>query len=114
MAIIKIEDLVNMLDDPNCLLNEEVKTLISSTTAKISHADDIQQLNTFSESMLTLFKKYVNSLTSDSLLCKSCQYWERHTGVVDSPNGHCFCHQLDTLGVDFCSYHTALPRSPKE
>lgn len=36
--------------------------------------------------------------------CKGCKYWQRHTGVVDSPNGHCFYLETCTNGNDFCSY----------
>lgn len=36
--------------------------------------------------------------------CKDCKHWQRHTGVVDSPNGHCFALETCTKGMDFCSY----------
>lgn len=36
--------------------------------------------------------------------CKDCKNWQRHTGVVDSPNGHCFALETCTNGMDFCSY----------
>jgi hypothetical protein len=36
--------------------------------------------------------------------CKDCQYWKRNVGLTDSPNGHCFEHDIDTNGRDFCSY----------
>lgn len=36
--------------------------------------------------------------------CKDCREWQRNVGFVDSPNGHCFCHDIDTNGHDFCSY----------
>lgn len=36
--------------------------------------------------------------------CKGCKHWQRHTGVVDSPNGHCFYLETCTNGNDFCSY----------
>ena len=35
---------------------------------------------------------------------KDCKHWQRHTGVVDSPNGHCFALETCTNGNDFCSY----------
>lgn len=38
------------------------------------------------------------------VLCKDCTRWSRNRGVVDSPNGHCFCHDIETNGYDFCSY----------
>jgi hypothetical protein len=36
--------------------------------------------------------------------CKDCVAWKRNVGIVDSPNGHCFEHDIDTNGQDFCSY----------
>ena len=36
--------------------------------------------------------------------CKDCQNWKRNVGITDSPNGHCFEHDIDTNGRDFCSY----------
>lgn len=36
--------------------------------------------------------------------CKDCKQWCRNVGIVDSPNGHCFYHDIDTNGYDFCSY----------
>lgn len=36
--------------------------------------------------------------------CKDCKEWCRNAGIVDSPNGHCFCHDIDTNQFDFCSY----------
>lgn len=39
--------------------------------------------------------------------CKDCDAWKRNVGIVDSPNGHCFEHDIDTNGQDFCSYGEA-------
>jgi hypothetical protein len=36
--------------------------------------------------------------------CKDCEHWCRNAGIADSPNGHCFCHDIETNGQDFCSY----------
>lgn len=36
--------------------------------------------------------------------CKDCEQWSRNSGFADSPNGHCFCHDIETNGHDFCSY----------
>ena len=36
--------------------------------------------------------------------CKDCKHWQRHTGVVDSPNGHCFAIETCKNEMDFCSY----------
>lgn len=36
--------------------------------------------------------------------CRDCDAWKRNVGIVDSPNGHCFEHDIDTNGQDFCSW----------
>lgn len=36
--------------------------------------------------------------------CKDCTDWRRNVGRVNSRNGHCFYHDTDTNGFDFCSY----------
>lgn len=36
--------------------------------------------------------------------CRGCDAWKRNVGIVDSPNGHCFEHDIDTNGQDFCSW----------
>ena len=36
--------------------------------------------------------------------CKDCDAWTRNVVIVDSQNGHCFEHDIDTNGQDFCSY----------
>ena len=36
--------------------------------------------------------------------CEDCKHWCRNAGIADSPNGHCFCHDIETNGHDFCSY----------
>lgn len=38
------------------------------------------------------------------VLCKDCKQWQRNCGRTDSPNGHCFLHDIDPNGNDFCSY----------
>lgn len=35
--------------------------------------------------------------------CKDCKQWRRNIGFTDSPNGHCFCIDMDTNQYDFCS-----------
>lgn len=44
---------------------------------------------------------------AEVVLCKDCDAWKRNVGIVDSPNGHCFEHDIDTNGQDFCSYGEA-------
>lgn len=38
-----------------------------------------------------------------NMRCKDCNAWKRNVGIADSPNGHCFEHDIDTNGQDFCS-----------
>jgi hypothetical protein len=41
---------------------------------------------------------------ADVVRCKDCKQWRRNIGLIDSPNGICFYHYIDTNGNDFCSY----------
>lgn len=54
------------------------------------------------------FKGYRDAISDHTLVkvvrCEVCKLWCRNVGVVDSPNGHCFYHDIDTNGYDFCSY----------
>ena len=53
------------------------------------------------------FERAMASFPGDAIQivrCKDCKHWQRHTGVVDSPNGHCFALETCTNGMDFCSY----------
>ena len=38
---------------------------------------------------------------------------KRNVGIVDSPNGHCFEHDIDTNGQDFCSYGEKKGEKPE-
>lgn len=46
--------------------------------------------------------------------CKGCQNWKRNVGITDSPNGHCFEHDIDTNGQDFCSYGERRDGGPED
>ena len=41
---------------------------------------------------------------TDGQAMMDCNAWKRNVGIVNSPNGHCFEHDIDTNGQDFCSY----------
>lgn len=41
---------------------------------------------------------------TDGQAMMDCDAWKRNVGIVDSQNGHCFEHDIDTNGQDFCSY----------
>ena len=45
--------------------------------------------------------------------CRDCNAWKRNVGIVDSPNGHCFEHDIDTNGQDFCSYGVKKGETPE-
>lgn len=45
--------------------------------------------------------------------CKDCQSWKRNAGLTDSPNGHCFEHDIDTNGQDFCSYRERMRQAKR-
>lgn len=45
--------------------------------------------------------------------CRDCDAWKRNVGIVDSPNGHCFEHDIDTNGQDFCSYGVKKGETPE-
>lgn len=36
--------------------------------------------------------------------CKNCNWWKRNRGFSDSPTGHCFARDDDTVSFDFCSF----------
>lgn len=44
---------------------------------------------------------------------KDCDAWKRNVGIADSPNGHCFEHDIDTNGQDFCSYGEKKGETPE-
>ena len=46
--------------------------------------------------------------------CKDCQNWKRNVGLTDSPNGHCFEHDIDTNGRDFCSYGERMRQAKRD
>ena len=46
--------------------------------------------------------------------CKDCQKWKRNVGLTDSPNGHCFEHDIDTNKRDFCSYGERMRQAKRE
>ena len=51
--------------------------------------------------------------TVENVYCKDGDAWKRNVGIVDSPNGHCFEHDIDTNGQDFCSYGVKKGETPE-
>lgn len=56
-----------------------------------------------------VFERYV-----EVVRCEKCKQWSRNIGIADSPNGHCFCHDIETNGYDFCSYGERRSDGKKE
>ena len=52
----------------------------------------------------TLLLRQPAADVAEVVRCRDCVAWKRNVGIVDSPNGHCFEHDIDTNGQDFCSY----------
>lgn len=52
----------------------------------------------------TLLLRQPAADVAEVVRCKDCDAWKRNVGIADSPNGHCFEHDIDTNGQDFCSY----------
>ena len=52
----------------------------------------------------TLLLRQPAADVAEVVRCRGCVAWKRNVGIVDSPNGHCFEHDIDTNGQDFCSY----------
>ena len=46
--------------------------------------------------------------------CNDCQNWKRNVGLTDSPTGHCFEHDIDTNGRDFCSYGERMRQAKRD
>lgn len=54
--------------------------------------------------VVLLLKNAPAADVAEVVRCKDCDAWKRNVGIVDSPNGHCFEHDIDTNGQDFCSW----------
>lgn len=54
----------------------------------------------------TLLLRQPAADVAEVVRCKDCDAWKRNVGIVDSPNGHCFEHDIDTNGQAFCSAPT--------
>ena len=50
------------------------------------------------------YKDGIADARNELIRCKDCKQWHRNIGITESPNGHCFCHDIETNGYDFCSY----------
>ena len=67
---------------------------------------------------ITAIERYVRDMpaadVAPAVRCKDCQNWKRNVGFTDSPNGHCFEHDIDTNGCDFCSYGERMRQTKRE
>ena len=71
-----------------------------------------EKVNSITRSINTIVHQKIQALIADTptidavpvVRCKDCNQWKRNIGFVDSPNGHCFYHDIEMNGCDFCSY----------
>ena len=82
-----------------------------SREAMLEHLDRCKQsedATTLTAAVITALQCFVQSQpaadVSEVVRCRDCDAWKRNVGIVDSPNGHCFEHNIDTNGQDFCSW----------
>lgn len=74
-------------------------------TDYIRREDALKALqNNFYSTAMDIINRVPPADVTEVVRCKDCKHWQRHTGVVDSPNGHCFALETCTNGTDFCSY----------
>ena len=52
----------------------------------------------------TLLLRQPAADVAEVVRCRDFDAWKRNVGIVDSPNGNCFEHDIDTNGQDFCSW----------
>ena len=64
--------------------------------------------NNFYSTAMDIINRVPPADVAPVVRCKDCQSWKRNVGLTDSPNGHCFEHDIDTNGQDFCSYGERL------
>ena len=82
-----------------------------SREAMLEHLDRCKQsedATTLTAAVITALQCFVQSQpdadVAEVVRCRDCDAWKRNVGIVDSPNGHCFEHNIDTNGQDFCSW----------
>lgn len=74
-----------------------------SREAALTALQDSDLFNT-TERQLRAIRELPAADVAQVVRCRDCAAWKRNVGIVDSPNGHCFEHDIDTNGQDFCSY----------
>ena len=75
------------------------------TDEYIKREDALKALqNNFYSTAMDIINRVPPADVAPVVRCKDCQNWKRNVGFIDSPNGHCFEHDIDTNGCDFCSY----------
>ena len=82
-----------------------------SRAALLEHLDRCKQsedATTLTAAVITALQCFVQRQPTADVVpvvrCRDCDAWKRNVGIVDSPNGHCFEHNIDTNGQDFCSW----------
>lgn len=97
---------MSRLIDADALFKYNGRSL--SDAVKYGNKDAEQQEWSYSTMMMYEIADEIDSApTIDAVpvvRCGECKHWRRNVGVSDSPNGHCFCHDIDPNQYDFCSY----------
>ena len=82
-----------------------------SREAMLEHLDRCKQsedATTLTAAVITALQCFVQSQPAADVVpvvrCRDFDAWKRNVGIVDSPNGNCFEHDIDTNGQDFCSW----------
>ena len=72
---------------------------------KLIYADDVRREILATDPKLAYIIDRIKPVDAVPVTrCKDCKQWLRNNGIAESPNGHCFNHDIDTNGHDFCSY----------
>ena len=91
--------------------NVATEEFISRTEA-LTALQDSDLFNT-TERQLQAIRELPAADVAEVVRCKDCDAWKRNVGIADSPNGHCFEHDIDTNGQDFCSYGEKKGEKPE-
>lgn len=87
--------------------NVATEEFISRTEAlEDFESSNAENSNWTPQRVKTLLLRQTAADVAEVVRCKDCDAWKRNVGIVDSPNGHCFEHDIDTNGQAFCSAPT--------
>ena len=84
--------------------DEQIYKAVVSVGINVDKEELIRALNDDRRQYKEGYRDGRLSAMEELVRCKDCKQWCRNIGIADSPNGHCFCHDIETNGHDFCSY----------